>query len=306
MKRVIAGDGHDSTAAVVAWLQAQRQIRLATLFLIGNPEDPRAVYISDYESDLDYPIVGKFAADTVTRGDVTSKIGLQVASMDVTWSPQPGAFTNNLKTCSPYQLAQLGYYDNWPFRSWTVYMPTPGDANTFGCSQLFGGRVGNSETVRGAIKFTMNSYADVFDQMVPTNVIELSNTAAGYSGAVPPKGFTHIPQFNVITGSSPTTVMGDQTSPDAHSILDTNVAKDGYLVFNYGPNATLGGYWAAIAQNIKQFVGMVAYNQFVLYSALPWTPSTGDTFYVSGQAPIDQADGDYVGFPYVPNPQLAV
>jgi hypothetical protein len=38
---------------------------------------------------------------------------------------------------------------------------------------------------------------------------------------------------------------------------------------------------------------------------MPWTPNPGDVFYVSAHSPIDQADGDYYGFPYVPDPETA-
>ena len=272
-----------------------------------------AVWLTDYEAPLAWPAWGTFKPAVIKRGSVTAKIGLEVASLEVTWSPPAVAFQQNVSVASPYQLAQLGYYDNWRVRIWTVYMPVPGDANTFGCSELFGGRVADSTIERGAIKFTVNSYLDVVNQYVPTNVIELTNTLAAYTAATPPKGFSQIPQFNVLQGDSPTEVIGDMTYPDVHSILNANVCQHGYLVFNSGPNATLGGVWASIQQNVKITLpgGYNSpnsdYNQFILYTPLPWTPTPGlDTFYVSGQAPIDQSDGDYYGFPYVPNPQLAV
>jgi hypothetical protein len=307
MKRVIAGDGHDATAAYLAWVAGRREVGMATLYLIGNPEDPQALYLTDWESPLDWPIVGVFQPAAIKRGSVTSKIGTETDSLDITWSPQIGTFIQNIATTSPYQQAQLGWFDNIQVRIWTAYMPTPGDCNTFGCSELFGGRIGECETQRGSIVLTVNSFLDTLDEKVPTNVIELSNTKAAYTGATPPAGFTHIPQFDChVGGSSPTTIVGDQTYPDPGSILNTNVAKDGYLVFNYGPNATLGGYWGAIAQNVKVTIGSNNYNQFVLYEALPWTPTAEDTFYISGQAPLNLSDGEYYGFPWVPNPTLGV
>src|SRR5258707_6259105 len=47
---------------------------------------------------------------------------------------------------SPYQLSQMGFWDNWPVRVWTAYMPTKGDANTYGASELFGGRVARNSS----------------------------------------------------------------------------------------------------------------------------------------------------------------
>jgi hypothetical protein len=310
MKTVTGGDGSDTTAAVIAWLAAGRNFVLANLFLIGEADDPLALWLTDWESPLSWPHWGVFQSAVIARDTVTSAIGLNVESLAVTWSPKPSAFAATISAANPFQLARMGYYDNWRVRVWTVYMPTPGDANTFGCSELFGGRIADTTLDRGVIKFSVNSFLDVVNQMVPNNVIELLNTAAAYAGATPPPGFAHVPQFDVIDGSTTTQVVGDQTYPVAHSILGTNNVKGGYLVFNGGPGTTLGGVWSAIQQNILVSTGgihVVNYNQFILYAPLPWTPTPGvDTFYVSGASPIDQSDGSYLGFPYVPDPSLSL
>lgn len=307
MRTSINGAGLDSTAALVQYLAGHNELFLANLILIGRPEDPESIWLTDWESPLLWPCMGTFQPAIIKRGTVTTKISLTVDPLTVAWTPRTVPWAAQTQNANPYQLAQLGYYDNWPVRVWTAYMPTPGDCNTFGAAALYGGYIGNSTTQRGAIDFQVNSFLAVTGQQVPTNVIELLNTAAAYAGATPPKGFSVIPQFNAVQESNETVVNGDQTYPDAHSILDTNVAQGGFLVFNSGPNATLGGVWSAIQQNIQVIVGGTPYNQFVLYAPLPWPPTQGlDTFYVSGASPINQADGDYVGFPYVPNPLAAV
>jgi Uncharacterized conserved protein (DUF2163) len=307
MRKVTGGNGTDTTAAVAAWLAGGNELRLANLYLIGELEDPNALWLTDWEAPLLWSAWGTFQPAVISRGTVTSKIGLEVSSLDLTWSPKVVPFSQSVSTASPYQLAQIGYYDNRRVRIWTVYMPTPGDANTYGASELFGGRIADSTVERGAIKFVVNSFLDVVNQYVPTNVIELTNTLAAYTAATPPKGFSQIPQFNVITGDSPTQVVGDCTFPSQHHIFGTNDFQHGYLVFNSAPGATLGGMWAAVQQNIKITIRHVDYNQFILYTPLPWAPTPGlDTFYVSRAAPIDQQDGSYYGFPYVPDPSLAV
>lgn len=308
MKKCTAGDGSDSTAAVAAWLQANNKITLANLYLIGEVEDPMAFFLTDWETPLSWPVWGTFQPAVITRGTVTSKIGLEVSALDLTWSPAVGVFTQSVATASPYQLARIGYYDNWKVRVWTVYMPTPGDANTLGCSELFGGRWASVSVQRGKLSIKVNSFLDIVNEYVPLNVIELLNTVAGYTGATPPPGFVNIPQFDVVTGSSVNVVNGDQTSPNPHSILNTNNVSHGYLVFNDGPNATLAGVWAAIAQNTQVVINGQNFNQFELYgNGLPWPPTPGaDTFYVSGASPINQQDGDYAGFPYVPSAQSAI
>ena len=329
MKKCTAGNGSDSTAAVLAWLQANKELTLANVYLIGRPEDPLALWLTDWEAPLSWPCWTNekknpggfpFAFDpaVIKRGTVTSKIGLEVQSLDLTWSPVNKLYTTSIATASPYQLASLGYYDNWEVRVWTVFMPTPGDANTFGCAELFGGRISDTTVVRGQIQWKVNSFLDVVNQYVPTNVIELLNTGAAYTGATPPSGYSRIPQFNVGAGSSTNAIIGIQTFPNAGETLHTNSVQGGFLVFNtIQPNpdvnppvlgSTLGGVWSAILQNATTQSGGSGgghdEDQFILASPLPWPPVPGqDTFYVSAAAPINKSDGSYLGFPYLPSPQ---
>lgn len=320
MRKVIAGDGTDSTSAVLSWLAANNNLRLANVYLIGKPEDPLALWLTDYESPLCWPCwtsekknpngtANAFDPAVITRGTVTSKIGLEVESLDLTWSPVNKTYTTSIATASPYQLASPGYYDNWEVRVWTVYMPTPGDANTLGCSELFGGRIGDTTVIRGQIKWKVNSFLDVVNQNVPTNVIELLNTGAAYTGATPPAGYSHIPQFTAKVGSSTNVIVGAQTYPNPGSTLSANSVRGGFLVFNGGPGATLTGIWSAILQNATVTTGGgggTHEDQFILASPLPWPPTADvDTFYVSAAAPINQSDGEYIGFPYVPAPQAS-
>jgi hypothetical protein len=309
VRSCIGGSGQNTTTALAAYLLQNNELRLANLILIGRPEDPESIWLCDWESPLIWPCMGTFAPAVIKRGTVTTKIGLDVAALTLTWTPPTLPYSVNTQTANFYQLAQIGYYDNWPVHVWTAYMPTPGDVNTFGCSPLFGGNIGNCTVARGQITFTVNSFLAVTGQQVPTNVIELLNTAAAYAGATPPGFSGAIPQFNAIAGSSTNVVIGDMTSntPTPHSIVHTNAAQFGFLVFNAGPNATLGGIWSAIQTNESISIGGTPYNQFVISAPLPWPPTQGaDTFYVSGASPINQADGDYFGFPYVPAPIQAV
>lgn len=315
MKTCIGGNGTDTTAAVRAWLATGNALHLANLYLIGEPEDPMALWLTDWEAPLAWPCWGTFYPAVITRGSVTSEVSLDVQSIDVAWTPTPASWTQNVATASPYQLASLGYYDNWKVRIWTCYMSTPGDANTLGCSELFGGRVGNVTIERGKITFQVNSFLDVVKQKVPNNVIELLNTAAAYAGATPPSGFSNIPQFTVVAPSTSTVILAQQTFPNNGGILGTNLVRGGFLVFN--ANSSLAGMWSAIQQNVGAFIGSsglpsstgsgTKFNEFVLYAPFPWAPTAGDTFYVSAPSPINQTDGgDFYGFPYVPDPGVII
>jgi hypothetical protein len=302
LKKVTGGDGSDTTAEVLALLQASASFRMANLFLIGDQDDPTALYLTDYESPLLWSAWGLFKPASIKRGTVSSKIGLEVSTLDVEYHPPASPATQSIATANAFQKAQLGYFDNLTFRAWTVYMPTPGDANTYGASELFGGRIGSVSLERGAIKFTVHSFLDVVNQPVPLNVIEVTNQLAAYAGATPPAGLTRVPQFAVVSPSYPNWVRGDCLSPTAHQIFDNNVFQNGFLVFN-GTSATLAGRWSAIQANWSVNIAGTNYCQFQLLTPLPWTPTAGDTFYVSAAFPINKDDPQYKGFPYVPSPE---
>ncbi len=314
MRKVIGGDGSDTTQLVADWLCDRHSYTLANLILIGEPEDPRSIWLTDWDTPLVYPVWGTFCPDVIHRGQVESKIGFEVSTLQLSWSPRnPGPVTQNADTANPYQRARLGLFDNQPVRVWTTFMPSPGDASTFGAAALFGGRISNVEIESGAITFEVTSFLDVVNLTVPSNVIELTNTLAAYKGATPPTGFPSVPQFDVVIGSNTQTLRLRQTSPfgstsDPLNVVPDNRLRAGYIVFNRGVGATLGGVWSGIYINRRTVDDLsVPINEIVLYTPLPWVPTAGvDTCYASAAFPVNQSDGSYRGFPYVPSPSTAI
>jgi hypothetical protein len=288
MRQVISGAGVDTTTAVLAYLAAGNRFFFADLFLIGDYDDPQAVRLTNWEGPLAWPVWGTFLTTSIKRGAIESKIGLEVSDLEITWSPKPTPPMQSLATANFYQLAQLGFFDNKKFRCWITVMPTPGDANTYGAAVMFGGRIGKCEIDRGQIKFTVNSFLDVVNMMVPTNIIELTDTRAAYAGATPPPGFSLIPQFNAHAGSTESVIIADEISPNAHQIFSKGFLAGSFLVFNGGAGATLQRQLARIANNVKVTILGVNYNQITLYDALPWAPAPGtDTFYISAPFPVN-------------------
>lgn len=303
MKQCTGGDGSNTTAAVQTYLLNNAAPNLKTLYLIGHAEDPFALWLTDYESPLTWSLYGTFQPAVVTRGTIKSKIGLESTSLDIFYSPKyPRTFGITTATASPMQLAQLGFYDNWPVRVWTVFMPTPGDANTLGTCELFGGIVGDTKVDRTGISLTVNSFLYVMDQSIPPNVIEMTNTIASVSGAIPPAGLTVVPTFTVppATTVSTSSFSGQCLGPTPGQIFSNNAFAQGYMVFTSG---TLQGFWSAVSSNFSAG----GFNAFTVYTPFPWPPSSGDQFYVSAKSPIDQTDTSaFFGFPYVPDPTQAL
>ena len=302
MRQVLDGNGNDSTATVLAALKARNELWQSDLYLIGEADDPQALWLTNYESPLLWSHWGTFLPAVIKRGTICSDINLDSKTLDISWAAANTTLTSSIPTTSPYELARLGFYDNRRFRLWRCLMPTPGDANTWGAYELFGGIIGQAQVGRGEIKFNVQSYLYVLDQKVPQGVIEVTNSLASYTGGTPPAGFSSLPEFIVADTSSPTVINADCTSTPTH-IFTTDVFDGGYLVF--AADATLAGLFSVIGKNSNYTYAGHQYNRFQIYSPMPWTPTLGDKFYVSGQSPIDQADGDYYGFPYVPAPEAA-
>lgn len=310
MRTFAKGDGSDSTAAVLAHLAAHKELWLADLYLIGELEDSMGERLTDWESPLSWPLWGTFNTATVTRGRVKSKFGLEVENLEVTWAPKVAAAGTSLATANKYQLAHSGFYDNKKFRLWRLLMPTPGDANTLGGCEWFGGRIAETKVERAKITFKVNSFLDVINQPTPPNVIELNNTAANFAGNTPvvSDGETQIPQFTVVAGSTSSKILADCTGPTLGKIYGTNKFQYGYIVFNRG--SSLAGYWSPVAQSLDHNAGGgIHYNEFDVYGGFPWDPTPGDTFYASIKPPINLQDSAvgfaYFGFPFVPPPETA-
>lgn len=313
MRKVLSGSGADTTSAVQQFLAANRQFYQANLYLIGEPEDPFAQWLTDWEAPLSYPLwsqaspTGFFNPGVISRSTISSKVGLEVTGTDIIWRPKNQTLTSSNASASPLQLAQTPFYDNWRVRIWRTIMPTPGDANTFGAYELFGGYVAACDVDRQQIKMSVNSLLYVVNEKVPTNIIELTSTLSGFTGATPPPPLTVIPKFNVIVGSTPTMLILDAVYPTPGQIFADGLFQRGFVAFNAGAGATLEGAWSIIRDNGLLTIGGINHNVVYLYNALSWAPTPGvDTCIISGAAPINQADGDYEGFPYVPNPQQAV
>jgi hypothetical protein len=199
---------------------------------------------------------------------------------------------------------------------WRVVMPTPGDCNTYGACEVFGGRVAETLTERGKITLTINSFLDVVNQSVPPNVIDSQNIYAGYSANTPvlADSETQVPQFVVPNptakpGNDPTTdLLGRCLSPTPNKIYSLNKLQFGYIVFNAG--SSLAGYFSKIAvSGDSGSISGIHYNHFTLYQPWPWPPTTGDTFYAATKPPVATGDGTLgfpvSWFPYVPAPESA-
>jgi hypothetical protein len=317
MRTFIDGDGDDSTTAVLAALQAGVEFRFADLYLIGEQDDPFATFMTNWETPLTWSPWGVYNPAALKRGRISSKAGLEVMTLDVEFSPAMTAFGTTIATANPYQKAWTGFYDNKTFRLWRCLMNTPGDANTYGACDYFGGRVSKTKVQRGKITISVNSFLEVVNQQVPPNVIEMNNTLANFAGNVPvvSDGETQVAEFTIATvipipqGGTNNSFWATCTAPTPNKIYGTNKFQYGFMVFN--PGTSLAGYFAVVALSGSNQIGGTGphYNQFITYQSFPWPPQIGDSFYVATKPPISLQDAvagfEYFGFPYVPQPETS-
>lgn len=309
MRQVTAGDGSDSTSATQSYLDSTPNPIVRDLIIIGPPESPYALYMTDHEAPVLYSrYPNAFSPAVYKRDKVTAKIGLDAADLSLTWSPGNQSSTANTTSASPFQLAAQHFYDNWPILVLRSFMPTPGDADTLGATAWFGGRVNTCKVKRNQLVFSCKSYLDVLKQKVPSTVVEITNTLASTTAVTVPTSPAGLPVFTAVTGSSENQIIADCTAPMANNIYSGNKFSGGYMVFVSGPGATLAGCWSAIAGNGEYTDGHGNHHSiFSIYSPLPWPPTPGvDNFYVSMQAPVDLTQEAPSGFPFVPAPQQAV
>lgn len=304
MRRCLNSAMVDVTAAVQSYLMSTPNPIIRYLVLIGDVTGPN-YFLTTHEAPVIFQPWGTFMPSVVKVGTVATKLGLEVQKTTVTWTPGNLQTGNTITTANPLQLARIHYFDNWPVRIWKCFMPTPG--GILGACEWFGGRIGNCTIGRNQLEFSVSSFLDVVTQKLPANVIESTSTLAGYTAASRPAGDTSQPTFAVFAGSTPSVIYGDTLSPSAGHIYAANQFNAGYMVFLAGAGATLAGVWSAIGSSLEFTDGHANnHNQFNIYTPLPWAPTpTVDTFYVSTAAPINLADGNYFGFPFVPNPTAA-
>lgn len=311
MKQCFSGSGVNTTVNVLAALSQVPLPIIKNLWIIGYPENPYSIFLTDHEAPVSYGLYPQqnFSPAVATRGTVKCKIGLDSDAVTLNWSPGPNTYANNVLQADPRKLAEQGYYDNWPVLNLWTFMPTSGDVNTLGCTIGWGGIIASVKVDRKEIAWNVNGLTVILDEQVPGNVIEATNSLASYTAATPPTGFTTVPQFTTFTGSTDTIVYGDVLPPyGAFHIFQTHIFQGGYLIFIPGTGSTETAMWSAIADNVTFTDGFgVHHNQFNLYSPLPWPPTpysagNGDQFIVSAPVPTT---GGY-SFDFVPAPESIV
>jgi hypothetical protein len=281
MRTFLDGSGSDSTAAVIAHLAQRRQIFCADLVQIKTyfqgEQWSQNRLLAIYDRPLKWSHVGTFVPAKIKRGEIESKVGLETVTLELTWpiddtelllgfSPTDGSVPTLL------QSFESGIWDNGRVYVYRTYMPTDGDADTFGACTLFAGRIAEASPERTGVSLKVNSLTELFDAQLPPNLIEPTNVQSEFSIGQPPAGLSSVPSFTVVAGSTPSTIVANCTGPNAGQIFADEVFDFGYLFFDTGGDCGL------MFRTVRRSTNGFGHNKFLLYEPLPWTPKAGDTF----------------------------
>jgi hypothetical protein len=276
MRTCTDGNGNDSTAALVAYLKANRQLLCADLFQLQTYVQGEAwsknILLTAFDRPLTWNPVGTFLPGRISRGTVESKIGLDVSSLDLEWHLRSADIFYSPAGQTPVtmlQSFQRGLWDNGRVTIYRTVMPTLGDCNTYGAMTMFAGRIAETTVTRTGVKLKVNALTELFDLQIPTNTVEPTNVMSQYGVGQPPAGMSVAPTFQVASAPSASEIIASCTAPDSGQGFAPDTFDFGYIQFNSG--TSLG----KIRRSIWFSSGSGA---FYLYDPLPWLPQVGETF----------------------------
>jgi hypothetical protein len=280
MRSFIGGNGSNTTSAVQAYLAANRQLCAADLLqlktAIQGEQWSQNILLTAFDRPLTWSQVGTFVPGRFTRGEIDSTVGLDTISMDLEWYLRDSDVFFNAPgrvTVTQIQAFERGLWDNGLVNVYRTVMPTIGDANTYGATQMFGGRIAEvTEISRVGVKVKVNSLLELLDLNVPTNLIEATNVQCQYGIGQPPAGLPAAPVFTVVAGAPAGILWGDCISPTSGQLFGADTFDFGYIQFASG--TSLGEIFRSVWFSEPQS----GHNAFYLYDPLPWLPATGEQF----------------------------
>ena len=322
MRTVLSGTGTDTTATVAAFLAANNPLEIAELYEITTPQIPVSgrqfkapvpFFLTSYGGPLKYSFVRDpgnspaiFVPSVIKRESLNFELGTDASECKFTWSPIntqytipaiPGSVPQTL-----YQLFGQGIFDNGSIRVWKCFMPTPGDANTFGAAAYWMGRIAEVKVSSLAIEITAKDFRDLLEDQIPRYLIQTGNRTnqqgivsniAQYG--VELVGVNVIGQGLTVAGSTRSTVKW--TGPSGTLYADHLFA---------GCFAQLDDFLPAL---IQDSTNDGSHNFLYLSQPLPSVPTiTQGIFIYNSQDPSDQTatniGGQQLpGFPFVPRPE---
>lgn len=247
-------------------------------------------------ADVDLKVgtdIFKSCAPAIERTKVTSKVGVEADSVDLTLTPSA---TDTVNGASWQLAARLGYLDGAEVLIETAYGKTW--PTVVGKLHVFEGQTSDVEPERSSILVTVKSALELLAQPFPRNLYQsvclhtVYDTGCGVSKA------SYTFTGAIVDSPAPTLTSFKTGHGQAVGYFD-----QGVITFTSGPNAGL-------KRTVKSYDPAIGFS-FAL--PLPQMPMAGDIISVFAgcdrtlatcRAKFTNSDR-FRGFPYIPNPETA-
>jgi uncharacterized phage protein (TIGR02218 family) len=278
-----------ATPELIAYLANETEYIFAELYtitLVGG-------YVVRYtDCDVDLPYNGNtYQRFDIKRDSIKSSIGISVDEMKVRVSPEPTATLNGAPWIS---AARLGALDSAWLLVQRIYMPTVGDMS-LGAIHKFEGRIANVNRVsRSGAEIMVRSPTEGLDVSMPRNLYQpgclntLFDSGCGLNKA-------SYAVYGTVSSATTTTINSGLSTPDDTFTLGTIRFTSG---MNSGISRTVRAFASGTFELALPLVtAPVLGDEFIAYPGCDRTLSTCHVKFANRL--------NYVGFPYVPDPENA-
>lgn len=275
------------SAALLTFLQSGTSFLVAELWDI-TPEGKAAQYYTSAQRSVTYGGHTYTSLD-LERGDIEDTVGLQVATLQFTARTESADLVDSLT----WQAAAInGYFDQAEVSLRLLFLSDW--ATQVGAVLLYTGTISDVEVQLGAIKFTVKSLTEVFNQMFPRNLYQSECPFLLYDANCGLTAASFAESGTVAAGSDEDTIL-DATLTQADDYFSM-----GYIEFTSGD---LSGTRRTVESSVS--------GQLNLAVPFPQTPEIGDTFNVYPGCDRKQAtcttkfsNTNFGGQPYIPQPEV--
>lgn len=231
------------------------------------------------------------------RGKVSTKLGLQGTTMDLTVSADNTVLVPG-RPCSVIQGINLGLFDGATVTVYTAYMPTYGDTS-LGVETKFVGQWGETRRIgRTSAEIECQSFLFLLNQQMPKGLLQSTCRWALYSAGCALNKAAYTVTNSVGSGSTQSVI----NAATSLSRPDSYFAQ-GIITFTSGDNLNLSTL-------VKTHAGQV----LSLEPALLFSVQVGDTFTISAGCDHRMSTcktrfsnvTNFGGNPYIPDPSNAI
>jgi len=274
-------------ATLLQTSRAVHMVELLTLTLI----DGTALRWSGADATVSYAGNTWYPGPIIERDQISSKIGINVASLDLKLHVNDAVTVLGLPLL---QAARRGVLDGASLLIQKAFTDSPANPMA-GTVHLFEGRVADVEINSTTVRMEVKSFTELLDTQVPLDVYQASCLNTLYGPICGLNKASHALNLSVAAGTTLQRIVCSVTGSGTYDL--------GELVFTSGVNS-------GVRRAVKSHIA----GQLLLSFPLTEAPSVGDTFtvYKGCDKTLSTCRNKFSnvvhfrGYPFVPAPETAV